>query len=471
MKKDYPNSDVLERAYLVWMFHKPELRERYLMKTLPSIFLDPSKRLVLYTMQRMNEINMEITVPNITLYMQNPNEALENFIKKHKARRLTEAEISNLVYDMEITNDTSLFDMAKEYLITFAFARFVEDRMNDIKWWNSYPGEYNNAIVGASKSIIKVYDILSGRLEIKRDQLAETMELINSDDEYVSTSSQALNAYLGGWTRGYVATVIAKSGHTKSSWIDYDIIQSLLTNKVKTVAIISPEESAATRWRRIIAMICRIPTTAMRQKTVQITQDHINVVRDKFKDRLFIYDNAFKYKDVIDLMQQIKVDKLVIDHLQSIDYPGTGDFLARMIGNIPAIIDFQKKLAKQRNMVIINLSQVNDKDIQRSDRLMKAPRYWDAYGSSVLYQASREFLALWYPYKDYEDNPISFGAHAPTINDVKISIEKSSFSRIGKVELLFEPEFNTFRDKPKHIKGDYIPPKEMDLSQGGLFLK
>jgi hypothetical protein len=445
------------------MFHKPELRVKYLKHTLPNIFLDPNKRLMIYAFQNLIELNIEITVPNLALYIHSDNEALNNFIKKHKCKRLVESEISDMVYDTEITAKTDLFETAKRYLITYAFARFVEDRQTDIRYWNSYPGEYNSAIVGASKAIVKVHDILSGRLEIKRDQLFETMELVNSDDEYVSTSSQKLNQYIGGWTRGYVGTLIAKSGHTKSSWIDYDTIHSLLKGKIKTAAIISPEESATTRWRRIFAMVCRIPTTAMRQKTATISKEHIEKVAELFKDRLFIYDNVFKYKDVIDLMNSLKTDKIIVDHLQAIDYPGTGDFLARMIGNIPGMLDFQKKLAKQRKIVIINLSQVNDKDIQRSDRLIKAPRYWDAYGSSVLYQASREFLALWYPFKDQEDNQFAIGNVQFSINDIRMSIEKSSFSRIGKVKLEFDPEFNSFKDVYEVKKGDYIPPQEKGL--------
>ena len=473
MKKEYPNSDVLERAYLVWMFHNPELRAKYLDKTLPSIFLNPQRRLLIFVMQKMTEENIDITVPNMALYIQNANEAVKNFMKRHKVKIMSEAEIQDTFHDMEITANISLFDMAKDYLLVYAFARFVEDKTTEIKWMNSYPGDYESGIVASCRGVIKVYDVLHGRLQSKRDQLAEAMESINSDNEYVSTSSQVLNAHIGGWTRGYVGAVIAKSSHGKSTWTDYDTVHSLLSNKIGSAAIISPEESASTRWRRIICGVFKIPSTMMRQKTAQVTQQHIDKISEMFKDRLFIYDDVFKYKSIIDLMHGLKVDKIVLDHLQAIEYPGTGDFLARMIGGIPGIIDFEKKIAKQRKNVIINLSQVNDKDIQRSDRLIKAPRYWDAYASSTMYQASREFLSLWYPIKDYEDNPIVFGSNIPTINDLQISVEKSSFSRIGKVKLFFDPEFNVFKDKPSKSmgKGDYVPPKEkeLDYSQEGLF--
>ena len=460
MAKEYPNSDVLERAYLVWMYHNKELRSKYLMDTIPGIFLDTNRRLVIFVMQKLVEAEIEVTIPNMVLFLQSQNASITAFLKKNKGKILTESQISDMIMDMEITSKPDLFNIAYDYLRKYAFARFVEDRIEQIKYWNSYPGEYNSSIVASAKAIPKLYDILSGRQGDKKTQLEEAMNMVNSDDEYISTSSQDLNRNIGGFSRGYVATLIAKSGHGKSSWTDYNTVHSLLKNKVGTITIISPEESAATRWRRIIALICQIPTTGMRQKTSRITKEHIEKVKEVIGDRLKIYDSVFKYKEAIDLMQSDKSDMLVLDHMQALEYPGVGDFMARMIGNIPGLVDTEKKIAKQRNKVILNLSQVNDKDIQRSDRLIKAPRYWDAYGSSVLYQASREFLALWYPIKDEEESSMMTGKW--TINDMIMNVEKASFGGTGKISLRFEPDYNTFMDKPKTrtVKEDYTPPTE-----------
>jgi replicative DNA helicase len=463
-KKEYPNDDIYERAYIIWMFHRPELRERYLELTLPSIFLNPERRLMIYAMKTLMERSIEITVPNLAMYISSDDPKLVMFLKRHRARRLNEVEISNIIYDTEInTNNLQFFEHVKEYIINYAFARYVEDRMNDINYYNSYPGQHNLNIINSCKSVIRIYDVLNGRLKIERDQLKEAMELINSSDEYIPTCSPKLNLLIGGWTRGYISTLIAKSGHNKSTWIDFDAIYSLGSKRVSSVSVITPEESASTRLRRLIAQFHKISTSAMRQKTVIITAEQIKAVRERIENKYIIYDNVFKYKDVIDLMSNIKSDKIVVDHLQAIDYPGTGDFLARMIGNIPALVDFEKKLAKQNKQVIINLSQVNDKDIQRSDRLIKAPRYWDAFASSVLYQASREFLALWYPWKDQDENSLAITNTKYTINDVRMSVEKSSFSSTGKVNLYYDPEMATFRDLAEMRKTDFTLPKEKGL--------
>ena len=467
MAKEYPNSEVLERAYLVWMYHNKQLRDKYLMNTMPGIFLNADRRLIIFVMQKLVEAEIEVTIPNMVIYLQSQNAHITSFLKKHKTKLLSESQISDMIMDMEITSKPDLFSIAYDYLRKYAFARFVEDRMEQIKYWNSYPGDYNSSIIASAKAIPKLYEILSGKSGDKKTQLEEAMNMVNSTDEYIRTSSQELNRKIGGFSRGYIATLIAKSGHGKSSWSDFNAVQCLKTNKVNSITILSPEESAATRWRRIIALLCEIPTTGMRQKSAKITQEHIEKVKEVLGDRLKIYDNVFKYKEAVDLMQSDKSDMLILDHMQALEYPGVGDFMARMIGNIPGLVDIQKKIAKQKNKVILNLSQVNDKDIQRSDRLVKAPRYWDAYGSSVLYQASREFLALWYPMKDEEESSISTGRW--TINDMVVNVEKASFGGTGKISLRFEPEYNNFLDvaKKSNAKEDYTPPKEEGFFTSG----
>lgn len=481
-KKDYLGSEVIERAFILKLFYDKPLREKFLKQTLPAVFVCKKKRVIFYIMQKLNEDNINITLDNVVLKFREMSESLIIFMKKHKViyfdkssvmhwvEMITENDIYNILTDESVDAPADLIEMAVKQLNRMAFSRFVSDRYEDIKYYNEHSETENaNKVISAARAIITVHDLLYKKSLEKRDQLEEMKDLVNSDSEYISTSSTALNSYLGGFTRGYVSSIIAKSSHGKSSWVDYNAVHTLLAGKVKRIDIISPEESASTRWRRITAMLNLVSLSSMRQKDVKVLNAHIEKVREKLYNKLFIWDNVFKYNDIIELMSKLTTDMIIVDHLQAIEYPGVGDFLARMIGNIPGFVDFEKKLAKKKHNCIVNLSQVNDKDIQRSDRLSKAPRYWDAYGSSVLYQAAREYIALWYPYKDYEDNPISFTGNTPTIHDIQMSIEKSSFSKIGKIHLHFEPEFNIFTDKVITSKRmDYTAPVEKDISQLSL---
>ena len=61
----YPNADIFERAYLVKLFHNEKLRDRYLPETLPQVFLDPKRRLLVYLMRLLHDNKLNITVDNI----------------------------------------------------------------------------------------------------------------------------------------------------------------------------------------------------------------------------------------------------------------------------------------------------------------------------------------------------------------------------------------------------------------------
>lgn len=459
----YPNADIFERAYLVKLFHNEKLRDRYLPETLPQVFLDPKRRLLVYLMRLLHDNKLNITVDNILMVQSRQSENLKAFLKKNRVNKLEENEVIEMLFDTTVDGREQFFENCKDEILHASFTRFISNLLDEIEHYNDLNNvKYDSYIMSRFKAGQRIHNIIYNRLGDKRDMYHETQEMVNDPEEYVPTASRVLNSYIGGFTKGYVGSIIAKSSHGKSSFTDYNILQNITSKKVDKVAKITPEENAATQLRRYLAMICKIPTSGMRLKLVQVTNEHLQAVKAKLDNHLIIRDDVFKMKDIIELTESLKVDMIYVDHMNSIDYPGTGTYMERMIGNIPGLVDAQKRIAKQKNIPIINLSQVGDKEIQRSDRLIKAPRYWDVYGSSVLYQASREFIALWYPYKDQEDN--SFTTEQFTMNDMRIHIEKSSFSKVGRLKVHFEPDFNLFTDTDvetkKVEKGNYVPPRE-----------
>lgn len=466
----YPDVDVLERYFMLKLLNDKNVQQTYVPSLLPQIFFDRKKRLVAFVMKFLYEKNKQINPEMIVTAIKLGGEEIILFRKKHYIPSIIDDDVYDMASDIQADNKEDLVDVVYKQLLKAAFSRFVADSLFDLEEANEKRNE--KFIIAKCRGIIKVNDILHGRDNVSRDdQLKETMDLINKDDEYVRTCSTVLNSFMGGFTKGYVATIGAKSGHTKSSFTDANIVHNILTKKVNKVLIISPEESAQVRWRRIFAMICKIPTSKMRQKEVKITKENIAHVKDLLWDKLIIEDKVFKMNDIIKLMENSDADMFYVDHLQSITYPGNGSAMMNMIGNIPGMLNMEKRIAKEKNVPIVNLSQVNDKDIQRSDRLIKAPRYWDLYGSSVLYQAAREMIMLHYPWKDYEDNPMIYGSgEPPSINRVNLSLEKSSFSRTGKVPLDFDPDFNIFKDANPDVlkKSSYVAPTEMDMNQLSL---
>ena len=448
MEEKYPDSEVYEKAFLSGLFHNKDIQDRYLMEVMPHIFLNKTRRIVVYAMQKLRDSGMEISIDSVYMYITNGDETITAFIKKNLISKdaVTYEAIYDLIYDFTVTNPKEIIETVRGTLYDYAFTRYVTDKINEMKDLNTFDGARAKEVMAIARSIPKVYEMINRKKIISRDQLEEAKVLINSRDEYIPTCSDALNMYIGGFTRQYVAAIIAKSSHCKSTWSDFNAIYSIGAGRVGGVDIITPEETAPARWRRIIAMICGLSTSAMRQKKVEITADHIHKVKLALKGRLRIHDDVFKMSEVIDRMEAIDSDMIIVDHLQSVTYPGIGGQLSNMIQHIPTIVGHEKRIAKTKNAAIINISQVGDKEIAKSDRLMKLPRYHDAYGSSILYQASREFLSLWYPYKDYEDNLITPNGKTPTPNDVLISIEKSSFSKVGRMYLNYDPDHAFFTD-------------------------
>lgn len=468
-KQDYP-SDVFEAPYLVKLFHNKELQDKYLMQTLPSIFLDIKKRVIVYLMRKLYEADLNITVDNIiSIQAKLKDDAqFRAFLRKHYAKPLSYDDIYDIVHDVSVSSETTFFDDIRKEMLSRSFSRFVTDILSDIEYNKSFwTDSHNFDIIVKMKGAIKLYDILQGRKKNNIDYFQETMDLVNGLDEYIPTSSRTLNGYIGGFTRNYPAIIAAKSSHCKSSWADYNILSNILSGAVSKVTKITPEETASTQLRRYVAMLCKISTTDMRLKLAKITDEHIKILKEKIGGKLEIIHSAVKLSDVIDAMNNSKADMIYIDHINGIDYPGRGTFLERMVGNIPELVNAEKRIAMEKHISIVNISQVNDKDIQRSTRIVKAPRFWDVYGSSALYHASREFLTLWYPYKDQEDNDLVY-EESYDMSDIRILIEKSSFSKVGRIKLNFIPEYNLFYDiKREETKMEkeqvWSPPETGDL--------
>ncbi len=69
-KSSYPHSDIFERAYLVKLFHNQSLRDKYLPETLPQVFLDKKRRLLVYLMRTLHDNSETITIDNADTLIQ-----------------------------------------------------------------------------------------------------------------------------------------------------------------------------------------------------------------------------------------------------------------------------------------------------------------------------------------------------------------------------------------------------------------
>ena len=187
----------------------------------------------------------------------------------------------------------------------------------------------------------------------------------------------------------------------------------------------------------------------------------IKSMQKLFEGKLFFHEEG-SFSHIVDLMNSIdKSDFMWIDHLNVVRYP-YGD----MFKGIVRMVEEQKKyLINHSNTAIVNLSQPNTKKMLAAGRLF--PKKEDAYNSSVLEQASREFLSIYYPYVDATNPELQryFRRRPTKENLVQISVEKNSFGKVGVFDLEFQNELGIYKDIPKEKeKLDVILPKQSQIS-------
>lgn len=445
-------SQVYEKAILVKIYWSKELH-KFLPGIMPGIFEDKTKRLIFYTMKELYERNINITIENIVTAQRSTK--IKRFRRKHKIPIYIDTDlVNNLFHDIEVDSSSSLFKEAFEELHDLAFARYVKETNEDFTYELGYRNR--QAILARAKSVIRLYELLFKKklaYNDYRDNIQVVAESINKRDSYLKTSLRCLNNAMGGTSRGFITAVAARPSHGKSTFATQEARHKIKHNLADRVDIISPEEPQEIFWRRIFATELSMSLHRMRNGTIKIPQEGINKVKEMYEGKIF-YHELINLRDIIDLIFSIKSPYLLIDHINAIGYP-RGD----QYNGINTLVNRQKQFLKENpDSVIVNLTQVNTKEMLRKGRLR--PRKEDAYNSSVLEQAVREFLVLYYPYKDAvspETQQYMMGKGEQYRKDrVEVSIDKNSFGDVGIKTIGYDFDHAQFYDIKKSNSRDTL---------------
>jgi hypothetical protein len=382
---------------------------------------------------------MNVTIENIML-VQN-TKPIRVYLRKIRAESLTEDIISDELMDVTVDASPDLFKDAFDSLHDEAFAYYVETANQDL----TYEIAYRNrpAILARSKSIQKVHDkIYRSKNKQREDHISNTMEDINRGSAYLRMASNRLTSIIGGWSRGYAGSAIGRPSHNKSTYFTWDSTWQIKKNNLDRVDVISTEESPLSFWRRIFAIELGIPITDMTEGIRKVSMADMQKIKDLYEGRI-VFHQLKKYNDIVDLIYSLDSEYVWLDHINSIAYPN-GAYTG-----IESLVNHEKQwLMKNKDSVFVNLSQVNTKEMKKKNRTF--PSKEDAYMSSVLEQASREFLSFYYPYKDTIDKDFQkkFAGKGklPTPEEIQISIEKNSYGDIGVIDMEYVPELGIFRD-------------------------
>lgn len=451
---------IYEESVLIKLYHNKSLQEEYLIDLLPGVF--DYWRVLAFIMIQLHKKEVRITIKNI-LVMQK-HKIVVDYAIRHNTLPYDNKQLEELLTERYTDTSTSLFKEAYDTIHDEAFFKFVVTANEEFTYEVAYKSK--QPILNRAKAIIKLHNILFDRkVKQRKDRLREAINSINQQQSFVPTFSAKLNNIIGGFSKGFVASVIARPSHGKTtfmSWSALDMLYKDIDGK-KRVDIISAEEPSDVFWRRIISTFFKIPSSMLRDGSYTITDRQYEELLAFTKDRLFFH-SATSLEDILGITNTIRnSDFIWYDHVNAIAYP-YGD----EVKGIKSLVNGQKEyLANNTSTVMINLSQVNTKSMKFKGRLF--PTKEDAFGSSVLEQASREFLSLYYPYLDSIDPELSVNLkknkyEAPK-NKLMVSIEKTSFGGKGLVELKFEHEIGRYKDTKGQQKNTNVilPEGEFEL--------
>jgi len=461
---------IYEKAVILKLLHNEKLRKKYLPEVLPYLWSKPEDRVFVFMMKRLYDKNYELSMQNLEVVLTTPEVKL--FMKRMGAV-LDRMDLASYWHDDSIKPDAELFKEAFEELHDIAFSRYVEKAKEDFTYDLGYSDRYR--ILARARSIIRLYNVIyKHKLSTPQNDLDAAVSYINNRDELIPTFSPVLNGLMGGWERGFANTLLARSGHTKSTIMTFDSVFKAVHKQVDCVHAILIEEQPPVFWRRVIAILLKIPISEMRNKTVRISKNQVDLVKKKLDGRIKVH-SVTAYKDIVDLLSVIKDEFVWLDHINAIQYPGRGNAMQNMIGGIPGLISAQVNFLRERPyQSYVNLSQVNEKELikRTGNQVWKHPSYTDAYGSQILHQHSREYLTLYYPQRDVLNNPMAWAGKKELKDakpeDVYLKVEKSSFGDLSRIKFKYNFDFGIFEDINENVSNVTINSTDSLFKEQGL---
>lgn len=420
------------------LYHNKVLRDNWLHIIKPVLFAKSITKVqfaIIKEMHLAGAITMDFK--SLKLFTEtNPK-----LIKLLSDNKLTSDMLSPGMFNTatSVIKSADMFEMFYKTLCDDAYKRFINNMTAKIKEV-THKGDLLKArdIIEATA---KGYGLIYNEKKNTNKKLSDSIKHINSSNKLIKTFSNDLNKLIGGFTRGYPVSIIGRSGHCKSTMFTFDITDGILSGRIKSADIISCEESASSIWQRIISNILNMDLEDIRKGIIEITEDDVAEVEKLLDGRLNIYDSYTSYDEVIELLHSLSSEVILIDHINSINYPGGSDAVKNMAGGIPNLINQEKIwLKKNSDSIVINFSQVGEKDMMKRGK--KFPSYSDAYCSSVLHQASREFLSVYYPCRDN----VELSEENEPRDLVRVSVEKNSFGITGIVNVKYEREYARFKN-------------------------
>jgi replicative DNA helicase len=334
----------------------------------------------------------------------------------------------------------------------FYIRRIIDACQTTVRKALSYDGSVSGFIQDIEKEFISIANQqdrggITTAVEVLEDTIAELEERLNSDGGMsgVPSAFVDLDRITGGWQRSDLIIIAARPGMGKTAFA-----LNLCLNAVrggKSVAIFTLEMSKTQLMMRLISQDARIDSSKLRKGDLNDDeQDRLmHGVRTlgTLPAMLAIDDTSgISLMELRSRCLRFKrehgLDMIVIDYLQLMGASGTGKRMESREREIAEISKGLKGLAKELNVPILALAQLNRGPDNRPD---KTPRLADLRESGSMEQDADMILFL---YRDEYYNPNSEDA-----GKAILKIAKNRHGALEDVQLAFAPSFMKFSNLQK----------------------
>ena len=278
--------------------------------------------------------------------------------------------------------------------------------------------------------------------------LGETEDSIFNQRNLVTTGINPLDEIISGMTKGEITIFAGRPGNAKTTTVA-NIARNLILQG-KKVVMFNREMPNTEMMKKFIAMESdNITYDMLRHNAIsnkEKIQKSLEIIKEKYTDKLFMYDNIRNLEGTFREIRRIKPDIVIDDHIGLIEYPSNDMRDLRLkIGDTSRRY---KWLCKSEKISVILVSQLNRNIEYRTERI---PKLSDLAESGNLEQDAEIVAFTHYPWTVNFENA-THGRYG-----LEIVVAKNRYGSTGKASVGFAPDSCKIYDTVQEVQAATAP--------------
>ena len=311
--------------------------------------------------------------------------------------------------------------------------------------------DINTLLAGVQETATSLLNLEPGQKFDLDILLKDTKDSLFSQRNLTTTGLKALDSIISGMTRGEITIFAGRPGNAKTTTVA-NIARNLVLSG-KKVVMFNREMPNTEMMKKFISMEADGITYHMLRHNAVTNKESIekslNIIKEKYTDRLFMFDNIRNLDGTFREIRRIKPDIVIDDHIGLIEYPNNDMRDLRLkIGDTSRRY---KWLCKSEDISVILVSQLNRNIEYRTERI---PKLSDLAESGNLEQDAEIVAFTHYPWTvDFEN--AKNGRYG-----LDIVVAKNRYGSTGKASVGFSPDTCTLYDTPEEAEACDAQPME-----------